>query len=389
MNDFGGPRMAAEPQAEAEAPVVSRLANIQTIALVVLAVLAVLWAMHAAAEIVVPLLLALVLKLTLQPLMRFMTSRLHLPLTLSAAVAIAALFGVVAAVGLAVAVPASGWINKAPQGLKTLEEQIQTLRGPLVAAQYMLQHLQDLASPGGQAAPAAAPAASAGPSASALGGVGISVLLGTQHVLGRLLVLVLALFFMLAAGDSMLRKLVEVTPRLQQKKHVVFITNEIERNVSSYLLTITMINAAVGVLNGIAIWLCGMPDPLLWGTVAFVLNYIPIVGPVIGIAIVFFVGLLSLGHALPALLPAAIYLAIHVTEGQFVTPVLLARRFTLSPLVIVVSLFFWTWLWGIPGALLSLPLLAMTKITCDRIPLLAPLGHLLSAPVQKSAAGEE
>src|ERR1019366_3606925 len=104
---------------------------------------------------------------------------------------------------------------------------------------------------------------------------------------------------------------------------------------------------------------CGLGDPLLWGTVAFLLNYVPIVGPLIGIGTIFFVGLLTFGHVLPALLPAAIYLGVHLTEGQLVTPLLLARQFTLSPLIVIVSLFFWDWMWGIPGALLSVPLLAI------------------------------
>ena len=223
---------------------------------------------------------------------------------------------------------------------------------------------------------------------SGLGGVGLSILLGTQHFFGRLFMLVVLLFFMLAAGDSTLRKLVEAVPRFQEKKHAVYITHEIERNVSGYLATITGINAAVGVITWCAMYLCGIPDPLLWGTLAFLLNYIPMVGPLIGIGIMFLVGLLTFGHALPAFLPALIYLGVHIAEGQIVTPLLLARRFTLSPLIVIISLFFWYWMWGIPGALLSVPLLATLKIVCDRIPSLATLGHMLGAPNQRSHSGQ-
>jgi predicted PurR-regulated permease PerM len=347
-------------------------------------VIAVFCVLSVAAEIVVPLLLALVLKLTLQPVMRLLSGRIGLPLTVSACLVIVALFGCVAAVGLAIAVPASGWISKAPQGLVTLQDQIRLLRGPLAALQYGLQQVQHLAGPAG--AVADRPTA---PTAADLSGVGISLFFGTQHFVGRLFVLLLTLFFMLAAGDSMLRKLVEVVPRLRDKKHVVFITGEIERNISGYLTTITLINACVGLLAGVAMYATGIGDPLLWGTVAFLLNFIPIVGPITGIVIVFLVGLLTFGEAVPALVPAAIYLAVHIVEGQIVTPLLLARRFTLSPLTVMVSLFFWTWMWGIPGALLSVPLLAMTKIICDRIPSLAPLGHMLGAPNHRAAATED
>jgi predicted PurR-regulated permease PerM len=354
-------------------PAIQPRPSAQTVALVTLAVLAVFCTLSVAAEIVVPLLLAIVLKLMLQPAMRFLSDRLGLPVGLAAFLLIVALFGVVAALFLSIAVPASGWINKAPQGLATLQEQLRVLRGPLAAVQYYVQQMERMVDSGSPASGVAA----AGGASGALGQVGLSILMGTQVFFGRLVVLVVTLFFMLAAGDSMLRRLVEVVPRLQEKKHVVYITNEIERNVASYLGTITAVNLAVGVIAGVAMYLCGVADPLLWGTVAFLLNFVPIVGPLIGIALFFVVGLLSFGHALPALLPAAIYLTVHIVEGQMVTPLLLARRFTLSPVIVIISLFFWYWMWGIPGALLSVPLLATFKIICDRIPSLAALGHML------------
>jgi predicted PurR-regulated permease PerM len=154
---------------------------------------------------------------------------------------------------------------------------------------------------------------------------------------------------------------------------------EIERNISGYLATITVMNILVGLANGLAMWALGMPDPLLWGVVAFLLNYIPILGPITGIAMFFFVGLFSSPSLLMACAPPAIYFVVHVIEGETVTPMLLARRFTLNPVLVIVALFFWDWLWGVPGALLAVPLLAITKIVCDRIPSLTPLGHLLGA----------
>jgi predicted PurR-regulated permease PerM len=344
----------------------------QVLALAILATLAVLYTLSAAAGIIIPLVLAIVLKLMLQPAMRLLTERAGLPLGMSALLLIVALFGLVGAVGLAVAVPASGWLAKAPAALNLLEEQLSLLRAPLAAISHAMQQAAHLAEPAGGAA--AAPAAA---SPVSLGGVGLSLLLGTQDVLGRLLVLVVTLFFLLAAGDSMLRKTVEVTPRFKDKKHVVYIVSEVERHVSGYLATITLVNIAVGAATGLAAYACGMSDPLLWATAVFLLNFIPIVGPIFGILVLFLAGLLTFGHVWPALLPAGLYLAVHLVEGQMVTPLLLARRFTLSPLMVILSLFFWHWLWGIPGALLSVPLLATLKIICDRIPALAALGHLL------------
>lgn len=357
----------------------------QTVALSVLAILAVFYALSVASELVVPLLLAMMLKLMLQPAMRFLRAHLKLPMGVAAFVLILGLLGLIGGIAATIAVPATGWIAKAPQGLQTLENQLSRLRDPIEAAQQLLRRAEHLAAPAG--APPLAAAASA-PPAIALGSVGISVLLGTQQFFGRFFVLAVTLFFLLAAGDSMLRKLVEATPRFEEKKHVVYIMSEIERNVSRYLVTITTINAAVGVLTGLAMYACGIADPVLWGSVAFLLNYIPIVGPLIGVGIIYVVGLLTFGNAGQALLPAAIYLGVHIIEGQFVTPLLLSRQFTLSPVIVVLSLFFWHWMWGVTGALLSVPLLATVKIICDRIPCLAPLGHMLGPPAQRSNSGQ-
>ena len=157
--------------------------------------------------------------------------------------------------------------------------------------------------------------------------------------------------------------------------------------MSLYLTTITVMNAAVGLLNMAQVWLLGLPNPLLWGVVAFTLNYIPILGPMTGIVIFFFVGLFTFDSVLHALIPPAIYLAIHLLEGETITPMLLARRFTLNPLLVIASLMFWDWLWGIPGAFLSVPMLAVFKIVCDHVDSLTPLGHMLGdAPRPRKTA---
>jgi predicted PurR-regulated permease PerM len=134
----------------------------------------------------------------------------------------------------------------------------------------------------------------------------------------------------------------------------------------------------VGAATALVMWSTGVGDPVLWGTVAFILNYVPIIGPVAAIFIFLLAGSLTITSTWPALLPAALYGAIHVIEGETVTPMLLARRLTLNPVLVVFSFVFWFWLWGVPGAILSAPILATTKIVCDRIRPLAALGHILS-----------
>jgi predicted PurR-regulated permease PerM len=215
--------------------------------------------------------------------------------------------------------------------------------------------------------------------ASSLGGSAFMATLfaGTRTFASGLFTTVLFLYFLLVSGDTFLRRLVEVLPHFGAKRQAVDISLQIESDISAYLVTITIMNAVVGIAAALVTWLTGIGDPILWGTLAFVLNYAPILGPALGVLIFLFAGLLTIDVLWQAFLPAGLYLAIHLIEGEAVTPLLLARRFTLNPVLVIVSIVFWFWMWGIPGAILSVPMLAIAKIICDRIRPLAALGHFL------------
>jgi predicted PurR-regulated permease PerM len=390
--------MPADPQARAaaeDARIADTLTGNRTgggrggKALGTLAVLAVLYTLYLAAAIVLPFVLAIVLFLLLSPVMRVLCKRVHLPRPLSALLVILLLFAVVAGLGAAVSVPASGWIAKAPDSLPMLEKKLGFLSGPISFVQNGMEEINKFMQrhTGPQIAdetlaptPAPAPqAAASNPALSTLRSVGGSVLMTTGAAVGEIFTVLLLLFFLLSSGDTLLRRLVEVLPTFEDKKRAVEIASEIERNVAGYLATITMMNAGVGVVAGCVMWALGLPDPLLFGTLAFLLNYIPIIGPVIGIVIFFFVGLFTYDSPLSAFLPAGIYLGIHVIEGETITPLILARRLTLNPVLVIASLVFWNWMWGVTGALLSVPLLAVFKIVCDNLPGLQSLGHMLGA----------
>jgi predicted PurR-regulated permease PerM len=136
-------------------------------------------------------------------------------------------------------------------------------------------------------------------------------------------------------------------------------------------------NLVVGVATGSLAAICGLGDPMLWGTVAFLLNFVPILGPTIGTVTFVFAGLLSIDTLWLAFMPAAVYLLIHLIEGETVTPMLLAKRFTINPVLVVLAVVFWYWMWGVPGAILAMPMLAVAKIVCDRVEPLAAFGHLI------------
>jgi predicted PurR-regulated permease PerM len=210
-------------------------------------------------------------------------------------------------------------------------------------------------------------------------GVASALALGTVTVLTRFLATMVVLFFLLASEDRLLRGLIEVLPRFSDKRQAVAIATEIQHHIGGYLLTITVMNTLVGIAAGLAMWACGLGDPILWGATAFLLNYVPILGPLTGVGIFLIAGIITLDGPWIALLPAAIYLLIHVAEGETITPMLLASRFKLNPVLVIVSLFFWHAMWGIPGALLAVPLLAMLKILCDHVEALKPAAHIIGA----------
>jgi predicted PurR-regulated permease PerM len=341
--------------------------DINTVFLGGLFLLGMLAACYVAAEIVLPIVLAFVLSLVLHPAMRAL-ERVHLPRGIAAMLIILVLFGTLGGLGAALSGPAASWAQELPAGIPKLQERLSFLSRPIAAFQKFADQAQGLAQ-GDQ--PKAVPVAVQG---SALSD---RLLTGTRSLAGGLLETVLVLFFLLVSGDTFLRRLVEILPRFKNKRQAVDISQQIERDVSAYLFTITIMNLAVGVATGAVMALCGMSDPVLWGTVAFLLNYIPVLGPMTGVVVFLLAGLLSINSLWVAFLPAGLYLLIHLVEGETVTPMLLARRFTINPVLVILSLVFWYWMWGVPGAILSTPMLAITKIICDRIRPLMAFGHFM------------
>ena len=311
--------------------------------------------------------LAFVLSLVLQPAMRQL-ERIHLPRGIAALLMIVLLFGTLAGLGAALSGPAASWAQKLPSGIPKLQERLSFVSRPLTAVEKFADQAQGLTQ-GDQPKAVAV----------AVQGSGLSdrLLTGTRSLASGFLETVLVLFFLLVSGDTFLRRLVEVLPRFKNKRQAVEIFQQIERDVAAYLFTITIMNLVVGVATGAVMAFCEVGDPLLWGTVAFLLNYIPILGPMIGVVVFLLVGLLSIQTLWLAFLPAGLYLAIHLAEGETVTPMLLARRFTINPVLVILALVFWYWMWGVPGAILATPMLAITKIICDRIRPLTVFGHFM------------
>jgi predicted PurR-regulated permease PerM len=366
------PDSTADALANAEKPLPT---DPKTIYLGGLFALAMLVASYYAQAIVVPFIMAFVLKMMLQPLVRVL-GRWRVPRAVSAIAAMLVLAGVLAVLGALLSMPAASLAQAITEGLPRLEEKLRFLQRPLAGLQEFLTKAQEVAGGGNDEAKVA------------IEHVGILSLVfsSTRAALEGLLTTGIILFFLMLSGDTFLRRGVEILPNFEHKRRAVEISQQVEADISVYLLTIISMNALVGLAVGLAVWLCGLGDPLLWGTLAFILNFVPIIGPLTGMGLLVLAGFMQFPTVGLALLPAGLYLLIHLIEGELVTPALLARRFTLNPVAVIISIVFWYWMWGVPGAVLAVPMLAITKILCDRIKPMMAFGHFLEGEEEGAAA---
>jgi predicted PurR-regulated permease PerM len=375
IGTVAAPEPSAIPQNDPES--VTRIEALSatplSIGILVLAVLAVVCGLYVGKEVALPIVLALLLKLMLQPIMNVLCDRLHIPHAISAILLIVCLFGAFAAVALTISVPASAWIQKIPEILPDLQQKLEGLRRPIEYLQQAFSAAEKMAISTGQESTTPAVTVKVG------SGVASTLALGTVTIFSRLFATMVVLFFLLATGDRLLRGFIEVLPSFSDKRQAVAIATEIQQHIGGYLLTITLMNTAVGMATSLGMWVCGLGDPLLWGSTAFLLNYVPILGPLTGVGTFLVAGIITLEWPWGALLPAGLNLLIHIAEGETITPMLLASRFKLNPVLVIVSLLFWHALWGIPGALLAVPLLAMFKILCDHLEALKPAAHIIGA----------
>ena len=212
--------------------------------------LASLAALYIASPIVLPVVLAIVLKLLLQPLVR-LTDRAGVPRALGALLAIILLVAALAGVVSGVAGPATSWAAKLPEAIPQIQHQLAFLARPIASIEWMMGQLQSVAG-GGVSVPQAS---SEHPSFNVMG----ALFSGTATVAAGLFTTLVVLFYLLVSGETFLRRLVEILPSFAEKRQAVEITLDIERNISVYLVTVTLINFVVGVLTFAIMWVCGWP----------------------------------------------------------------------------------------------------------------------------------
>lgn len=317
-----------------------------------------------------PIAVAVLLNFLLTPSVRLL-KRLRIPPPVGAAVILVVFLGAVGYGATRVWEPAMDWLERAPTSLAQLEEKLRSVREPVEQIREASEQVEAIAGGGRAGAQASDAGGGDGP------GIAASMLdQATSFAVGGTVALFL-LYFLLAHDDLFLRKLAGVLPGMSQRRKAVVIARRTEHDLSRYVLVRTLINVGFGAAVGVALWMVGMPNPVLWGILAGVLNYVPYLGGAVGYLVVGFVALTTFDSIGQALLAPGVYFVLNVIEGNLITPHVLGRELTLNPVMIFTWLIFWGWIWGIPGALLAIPLLAMTKIVADNIETLAPLGAFL------------
>jgi predicted PurR-regulated permease PerM len=329
--------------------------------LVVLAVLAVGYTLWATQDLILPVLLAMFFALVGNPIIRVL-QRIRIPRFIAALAVLCSGLALAVLLGQQLVQPASEWVREAPRELRSLAPKLQKLAKPMQDANKAAENIARAAGGESTSRPVQVVRTEVNDP--------YRVLTTTPRLITSILAVVLLTFFFMVYGQDLQRHAIALLPDRQKKRVTVEILHTIETEVSRYVLTISVINAVVGLVFATCLHLAldlPLDQALLWGTLAAILNFAPYVGPLIGIVAMLLMGFSSFDDPVQSLLPAAIYLGLHTLEGQIVTPIVLGKRMALSPLILILALMVFGWMWGIIGLLLAVPMLVCVKIVLSRL----------------------
>jgi predicted PurR-regulated permease PerM len=286
-------------------------------------------------------------------------NRLYVPETLAAAIVVLGFVGLLGLAAYFLANPLQAWADRLPLLAHKLELRFNAIQQSIAEMRDIAEQIEEVTQ--------------SGPDNQSGGGGADSpdivnvVLDRTRSALVTLLTMLVLLFFLLAQGTHLSRQFLEMTPDSWRRGTGEELLNDLRSQIATYLRTFTLINIGFGAVTYVAMTLLGLPDALLWGLLAGVLNFLPYVGPLIMLAVISTASLLHAFTLSGILLPPLTYAVLNMIEGNIVTPHLLGRRLTLNPVVIFVSVLFWSWAWGPVGAILAVPVLAVVRITADYV----------------------
>lgn len=312
------------------------------------------FALQAGAEFFLPLTAALVIAITLVPFLEWL-ERHHVPSPLAAFTALGSFLIIANSAVVLIIVPASDWVRLLPSRMG----QIKTNLAPILDAYAQLQHFSDelvrmiISGP----ASVAAQTASFDPPRSLFQFVATAA----PAVLIQTLFAILVIYFFLSGWTSLRRETIRSRESFAGAMAIARVIQNVVDATSRYVLTIATINLMLGAAVALALTVLGMPSPLMWGGIVALLNFVPYFGPIVAAMLLGLGGLMSFNDVGTALMPSVIQISLHLVEANVLTPVVLGGRLRMNPLLILVSLSFWLWIWGTIGALLAVPILIIIR----------------------------
>lgn len=353
------------------------------IAVRICALMLVVYALYFARSLTVPIATGTVLYLVLRPAVRY-GIRLHIPPSVGAAGIMIAVLVVVGLCGYAIIEPAKETVSRAPQYLSTVRDKLSFITSRLKAVDEATENMTETTDSNDESEIEETPVPVEIKQPAWVGNM--NYLSGTGNVVTFLTISGVLLYFLLAHGDDLLLRILKSLPDFTSRRRFLEVIQHVQEGLGSYLAQVTVINAGLGIAVGIAMWMLGMPSPMLWGVMAFAFNFIPIVGAITGAVFILVVAMVTFEPTYYAFVITLIFLALTSVEGQFITPSILGRSMSMNPILVFLSISVWGWMWGIMGVFLSVPLLIATRMTCERYEGLTPLAMILGAELPKDSA---
>ena len=361
MSDKGSPAADEAPifEVETEATTYRRDRLLASVALMlgVLILIALPFALRAGAEFFVPVTVALVIAIALVPLLEWLERR-RVPSPLAAFICVILFLAVANAAVAAIIFPASEWVRQLPDRIGRIR---QTL-GPLFNVYSDLQSfIDDVVRQFGSAAGPAQHTVTVEAPNSLLQVIATSAPFAVIQMFFAMLVI----FFFLSGWTRMRKQTIVGRSSFDGAMTTARVIQQVVDATSTYLGTITMVNLGMGASVSLLLYMMGMETPLMWGGIVAVFNYVPYLGPIASAVLLAIGGMMMFPDPWYALLPAVSFIGLHLIEANVVTPTIVGRRLTINPLMILIALSFWAWVWGTTGALLAVPLLIIIRTVFD------------------------
>lgn len=344
-------------------------------------IMAVLAVLYFAKAVFIPIFLAVVFSFVLMIPVNLL-EKIRIPPSVGALMVLLATLGGFSILAYYMYDPVKVWVERFPDEIQNIETKIVELRSSFNEVQKTTEEIdQTITDLTGSAVSSPGTQEVVVKSGSRL----YTLMDNTQAFIVGFMFFLVLLYFLLAFGELMVKSLMMTWKDRAHRITFLRITQESQYQISYYLLLITLINIALGIITALGMWMIGMPTPLLWGVSATLLNYIPYIGPLINMILVTFVGLITFEHVSTAMLPALIILGLNIIEGQVVQPLFVGRMFTINPVFVFISVAFWGWLWGVAGMFMAVPLLMILNSFVSKMRELAEAAEAAKAAAVAAA----